>query len=58
MTKRLPVVVCNGLSHEVSQMQFYNSKNSQNLFDHILSLKKKNSIFAYIEKSKITKFGN
>ena len=46
------------LPYEVSWMQFYSSKNSQNLFDHILWLKKKNSIFAYIEKSKITQLGN
>ena len=40
-----------GLSHEIIRMQFYCSKNSQNPFDHVLSLKKKNlSILAYIEK--------
>ena len=52
MTKRLPVVVCNGLSHEVSRMQFYSSKNNQNLFDHILSLKKKNPSSRILKKAK------
>ena len=30
-----------GLSHEIIRMQFYCRKNSQNPFDHVLSLKKK-----------------
>ena len=52
MTKRLPVVVCDGLSHEVSRMQFYSSKNSQNLFDRILSLKKKIPSSRILKKAK------